>query len=629
MQDSAPVITQSTETTTNTISIQAEGNATANVTIQDVNIVISDPSGSPQDHSGQAAVTIDVADGAEANVTLDGVTIDVAGTGGRDPDIGKHVGGEAAVQITGNGDVTLELDGENTLQSGHLRAGVEKNTTAATETEPANGTGKLTITDENETQGSLEATGGSGGAGIGGGWLGSGSNITIEGNAQVTAQGGHSGAGIGGGNLGSGSNITITGSAEVTALGGQGCAGIGGGESRDGSNITITGSAEVTAQGGNAGSGIGGGFDGAGSDITVSGDAQVKAQGGNALEQYGYRYGAGAAIGNGGEWSGNNPANIDGEEKTPDTDALNEGWIATYTPGTTDLGTAVPNSLTYRDASGAVTTEKDSQKIKIEEAVSASCTEDGHEAGFSIDGSLVAVTIPATDHSFTNYIPDGKATCTADDTKTAQCDHAGCDKKDTIPDPGTMLKHELGKYYTDTPATCKAEGVERRDCANCTYSETRPIDKLKHSFTNYISDKNATYDADGTKTAKCNHCDATHTIPDPGSKLVRKEVPQTAPLYRVIGQDSKTISCKAEQKGGVLTITVEADFATLTGSVIGLKTLRAQGVDTIVFVTNGATSTFAISDLLAQGGDSYKLTHDGEKVTFTLGNGTDISKILK
>ena len=131
-----------------------------------------------------------------------------------------------------------------------------------------------------------------------------------------------------------------------------------------------------------------------------------------------------------------------------------------------------------------------------------------------------------------------------------------------------------------------------------------------------------------TKTAKCDHCDATDTIPDPGSRLVWLE---DAPLYRVIDQDVKALSCKAERQDGVLTITVDADFASLTGKLGGIQTLKAQGVDTIVFVTNGASSTFALADLLSQGstGDTYTLTHDGAAVTFTLGTGkTDISAIL-
>ncbi|MDD5955264.1 MAG: hypothetical protein PUD38_08770, partial [Firmicutes bacterium] len=390
VKDDAPVIIQSnSETaTTNTITIKAEENTTANVTIQNVNIAISDPSGSPQNHSGQAAVTIDVADGASTNVTLDGVNIDTQYTGGEYFNYEIHdissFRGEAAVQIRGNGNVVLELDGENTLQGGFERAGVEKNSG-----------GELTITDENETHGSLETTGGYLGAGIGGGNDGSGSNITITGSAEVSANGGVDAAGIGGGNYGSGSEIIISGSAEVTAQGGDGGSGIGGGAygsgsditiSQDarvkaqggdqgagfgsgvggssgtnitiegsakvdaqggeggagigggagggsGSNIEISGSAEVTAQGGNNGSGIGGGYGGSGSDITVSQNAQVKAQGGNRFhpDDHRYYYSAGAAIGNGGKGQeGSYPT--PGSEVPPNTNALNEGWIATYAP---------------------------------------------------------------------------------------------------------------------------------------------------------------------------------------------------------------------------------------------------------------------------------------------------------
>ena len=187
--DSAPVITQSNSSTptTNTVTINAAENATANVTIQDVNIVISDtPS---VDYSGKAAVTIDVADNASANVTLNSVDIDTTRTFGRGDAIADGYGA-AAIQITGNGDVTMELDGENTVQSGATRAGVEKNTIAATSTYPGNGNGNLTITDETGTAGSLESTGGKSGSGIGSGREGDGSNSTITGSAEVAAKGG-------------------------------------------------------------------------------------------------------------------------------------------------------------------------------------------------------------------------------------------------------------------------------------------------------------------------------------------------------------------------------------------------------------------------------------------------------
>lgn len=95
------------------------------------------------------------------------------------------------------------------------------------------------------------------------------------------------------------------------------------------------------------------------------------------------------------------------------------------------------------------------------------------------------------DHSFTNYISDGNATCNADGTKTAVCDNPGCSEKHTAADPGS---------------------------------------KLEHSFTNYVSDNNASCTADGTKTAVCGNpgCSETHTVTDTGSALGHKLVKTAA-----------------------------------------------------------------------------------------------------
>ena len=104
-----------------------------------------------------------------------------------------------------------------------------------------------------------------------------------------------------------------------------------------------------------------------------------------------------------------------------------------------------------------------------------------------------------------------------------------------------------------------------------------------------------------------------------------------APLYRVTAKDGKDIAYTAEQKGSVLTVTVDEDLAILTGRLSGIRTLKAQGVEKIVFVTKGAASAFLLSDLLGKGesGEAYRLTHDGKSVTFTLGEKmTDVSAIL-
>ena len=246
---------------------------------------------------------------------------------------------KTALSVQGDGNVEIELDGDNELKSGFVRAGLEKNTSEGT----------LTLKDDNK-DGSLKATGGANGAGIGGsmnngtnkitikggtveakgglyaagigGGIGGGSggggeDITIKGG-RVTATGGDYGAGIGGGSGGSGKNITINGGT-VTAAGGDYGAGIGGGIIGSGENITITGG-EVKATGGANGAGIGG------SNVTVSGAAQVTATAGK-----GSRYaGAGATIGGGGsstQDSDGNTVPTPGTEIQADIKGLTTGYI--------------------------------------------------------------------------------------------------------------------------------------------------------------------------------------------------------------------------------------------------------------------------------------------------------------
>lgn len=267
-------------------------------------------------------ITIDADENATANVTLDGVNIDVS----------KHTDNTTAgIQTTGNGDVSIELDGKNSVKSADYAAGLQKE----------NG-GNLTIKDDNTTAGKLEATGGRFAAGIG---RGNGNNksvanITITGG-EIIATGGTGGAGIGsssGNGTNSVSGIRISGG-KVTATGGDlGGSGIGGGRFGNASDIEITGG-EVTAKGGTNGAGIGGGYKGSGSDISISGDAQVKVQGGNS----GNYAGAGAGIGNGGIGGNLDPAN--GDEFEPDTSGLTEnGKLEYYAPGA-DMSKDAPTKV--------------------------------------------------------------------------------------------------------------------------------------------------------------------------------------------------------------------------------------------------------------------------------------------
>ena len=323
------------------------------------------------------------------NLTLRDVKIDVSDTGR------ENHAGKAALSVQGKGNVEIELDGKNELKSGYYRAGLEK-TSAGTLTLKDNkeaGSGSLnaeggalsagiggSYNDYSANNGTkniiitgstVTATGGDGGAGIGGGNGGAAENITITGST-VTATGGGSvlgfgGAGIGGGERCDGENITITGST-VTATGDRGGAGIGGGAGEsnrgngNGNNITITGSTvtaisngcgqrgngggagigggcnrngshitinggTVTAEGGDHGAGIGGGAKGSGSNVTVSGAAQV-----TAIAGKGDRWdGAGATIGSGSGGSTRNPDGTltpgSGQEIQANISGLITGWI--------------------------------------------------------------------------------------------------------------------------------------------------------------------------------------------------------------------------------------------------------------------------------------------------------------
>ena len=231
-------------------------------------------------------VTIDAKEGNTANVTLQDVHIETEGSWNNT--------GSAPIEIKGNGDTNLELNGDNTILSGNRkRAGIEK--------ADVNGTGTLTIKDDKNDDGTpkdkdengnavggdtgkLLAGGYNSGAGIGGGSYHDGknyantSNITITGG-KITACGGYYGAGIGGGEDGDASNIRIEGNADVAASG-ENSAGIGSGyQSSGNSDITITGNATVDAASA-VGCGIGDGHLASGKvTVTISGHASVNAEG--------------------------------------------------------------------------------------------------------------------------------------------------------------------------------------------------------------------------------------------------------------------------------------------------------------------------------------------------------------
>lgn len=171
-----------------------------------------------------------------------------------------HITVSSGAAVSVSGDVDLYIEGSSVLQSGENCAGIQKEDD-----------GQLTI----DGSGSLEATGGESGAGIGGASGKPGNNITINGGT-ITASGkaGNGwGAGIGGGKGQGGSNITIRGG-NVKAIPGAEAAGIGGGFKGNGTDISIEGGTVYAESGGGSGgtAAIGGGrVEGNGKNIQITG----------------------------------------------------------------------------------------------------------------------------------------------------------------------------------------------------------------------------------------------------------------------------------------------------------------------------------------------------------------------
>ena len=229
-----------------TISAGESGNNVTqnnNTTYGDTNTIITNQN---KDKASSHTVTIETNDkNDKVEVTLKDVNIDTSSRN------------KAAVSVTGSGNTTIKLDGDNALKSGIY----------------GSGSGSLTISGgEND---SLTAQGGSGANGIS-----SSGSLTISGGT-VTANGDDGGRGIS-----SSGSVTISGGSTVTANGGSGT--ISGGDGIwSGGGVTISGGSTVTANGGNGGSLVGGDGIRSGGGLTVS-DGTVTAKGGNGDSKDGY-----------------------------------------------------------------------------------------------------------------------------------------------------------------------------------------------------------------------------------------------------------------------------------------------------------------------------------------------------
>ena len=171
--------------------------------------------------------------------------------------------------------------------------------------------------------------------------------------------------------------------------------------------------------------------------------------------------------------------------------------------------------------------------------------------------------------------------------------------------------HTYGEWTTVKEATCTAAGQKQHTCTECGHVETEVIPATGHHWV----DKG----------------DGTHTCPDCGATEGQPVNTNSALELRVVDAEGMDQPFTVSQNGTLRTYTGAYDIATLTGDLDTLRYLQDHGAQTIQFVTNGQTSSFAINDLLAQGSGSevFYLTHRGAEEPTLLLVEADHSELVK
>ena len=615
-----------------TISAGESGNnVTQNkeTTVNDHDTIITNREEGASSHT----VTIDAKDKDDkVEVTLKDVNIEATG-------------GKAAVSVTGSGNTTIELDGDNKLSGSGAHAALEHNQTVDSERNVTSG--KLTIQDDNDKAGSLTATGGiQNGAGIGAGGYGvSSGKIEITGG-DITAVGGKSAAGIGGSGYRGNADITISGGT-IRATGGDQAAGIGGGTSGNG-KVTITGDAVIEesiggssgAGAGNAtgGAGIGGGANGHGT-IDISGNAQVK----NALGKDG-----GAGIGSGYEGDGN--VNISGNATIENAeggkfaagigggyrgdgnvtisgnakiDNVSGGKQAagigggSFGDGTiiikdnAMIGTAAGGSYGAGIGGGAlgvgdVTIEGNVTIKDARGGSNAAGIGGGYGAKNDKDGNGNQITIKSNE--------SGAPTVNA----TGGVSDVDSDTGETIPG-GAGIGSGAGIAKANITLEGKVTIVAKAGEGNAAIGDMngeQVFTGLEGSITRYDSEGNDT-------TLPTDPGYPVPAVPSSsgGSSADASVQESVFPGLVVTDKDGQRISYTSIRGNNVLSIRVGRFTASLRASLATLRQLRAEGIDTITFQTILCSTTLSVDELLAMGGEDTEvvLTHHIRSSTLTVG----------
>lgn len=547
---------------------------------------------------------------------------------------------EDAMNISGTGDVTLELDGKNELISGSSTYDSAHGSLAGLHSGLLDGT--LTLTDADKDGGSLTAKGGyskdsgyvssdgiyakdlsiidtsitavggdvggslsCGGTGLSADVLNmTGSSLSATGGSvnNSTADYSSGGLGLGIGNYDSlKSNISDS---HISAIGGNSSS--SGKKVEGGTGASIIGNADdsylidhvtLLVQGGNAqASGSGNATGGRGIDrnsgkITIS-DSAVTVAGGNAVSESGTATGGGGYHNHDNYYSSNSDVH------------LVSGSLA-----------AVGGSGSSKNGSSFDISSSLIKKYYISDGETLSVYEPGdREYNIARSDRLVVSEdsgIVYYNHSAVVQNEDGSVTVTGEPFRYVRGSHVYtiASRTDT-----TIIWH------------CEDEGVEDLELpipAGSTF------DAMKHEW---VTSEDGTYE-------ECTICHLQRTIPQPepgqpdtpSNDTTAAAVPAALHL-RVVDANGADVTFETRTESGNYIVDARRDgldTATLLAPLPVLRELQASGAESITFVTNLKTTTLSLSALLALGGedDEAQLLHTGDVPTLTVG-GTVHNELL-
>ena len=566
-----------------TISAGESGNNVTqneNTTENDPDTIITNREEGASSHT----VTIDAKDKDDkVEVTLKDVNIDASSRS------------EAAVSVTGKGDTTIELDGDNELKSGAGHAGLEHNKTDTS--------GELTIQDKDKN-GSLEAAGGFKGAGIGS----AGSNdaqVKITGG-NITATSDDWGAGIGSGSYGTGT-VEITGG-EINATGGYLGAGIGGGCNGSG-NVTISGGT-ITAAGSDGAAGIGGGYYN-GATVTITGDAVIK----NASST---KYGAGIGGGNGSDGNVTISGNAKIENATGGYGAAGIGGGAFSSPDKIGNGNVVIKDNAKIDnvqggAYGAgigggiyglsnVTIEGNT-KVNATGGAGGAAIGGGAGAENNSDNNGNQITIKSNENG----------------SPTINAVGGGTDEGEKIVIGGAGIG---AGCESDAAADITLEGKVTITATAGKDNVAIGANGIEQEFSGLAEGSSITrYDPEGNDITLPTDPVPADTSSSGGGSADASVQESVFPGLVVTDKDGQRISYTSIRGNNVLSLRVGRFTASLHASLATLRQLRAEGIDTITFQTILCSTTLSVDELLAMGGEDTEvvLTHHIRSSTLTVG----------